>query len=75
MTYPGPAWLNINIWQWSRHNAETGIIWSAEMDRQVRRYMDGAVTPAQAARNCGSTTKRVEGRAEVLMIGAMGRIG
>lgn len=71
MTYDGPIWLNINIWQWSRHCAETGIIWSREMDHQVRRYMDGEIMLQTSALNCDSTAKRVEARAQVLMMEAM----
>ena len=70
-----PVWLNINIWQWSRHQAEYSPPATREMDRQVRRYMDGEIGAVQAARNCESTPKRVEARAEILMIAAMGRIG
>ncbi len=71
MTYDGPPWLNINIWQWSVYRAEHGIAWTAVMDHQVRRYMDGQIVVQTAAYNCGATQKRVEARAEVLMIAAI----
>ena len=73
--YPGPIWLNINIWQWSVHQAETGVVWTPAMDYEVRRFMDGKVVAQTAALLAGSTIKRVEMRAVALMTKARGRIG
>ena len=75
MCEEGPPWLNINDWQWSVHQAETGVVWTPAMDYEVRRYMDGQIIARSAALICGSTTKRVEMRAEALMIEARRRFG
>lgn len=61
-----PPWLHINIWQWSVHQAEWGIVWTEKMDREVRRYMEGEIGTPAAAKNCGQTRYRVEARAKVL---------
>lgn len=73
MTSDIPPWLNINVWQWSVHRVEQRISWTAVMDHQVRRYMRGEIVVSTAANNCGTTLKRVEGRAQALMIAALAR--
>jgi hypothetical protein len=70
-----PPYLNINDWQQSVHQADKGVVWTPRMDYEVRRFMDGKIVAQTAALLAGSTIKRVEGRAEVLLIEAMGRIG
>ena len=69
-----PIWLNINIFQWTRHQPEEGVKWSRAMDHQVRRYMNGEVVVQTAALCAGATQKQLEARAEILMITAMGRV-
>ena len=65
-----PAHLNINDWQNSVHQADTGVVWTPKMDYEVRRFMVGAVCSQTAGKRCGQSPYRVESRAQVLMIEA-----
>ena len=70
-----PPWLHINRWQQTAHHTDDVPDWTSAMDYEVRRYMDGKIVAQTAALLAGSTIKRVEGRARVLMMMARGRCG
>lgn len=73
MSYDGPEWLNINHMQ-SRHRSNA-LDWTEEMDRHVRRYMDGQIAASTAAHLTHTGEQAVKIRAAILMLRAMGRHG
>ena len=75
MAYNGPPWLNITESQWLMHPSDGGPRWTAKMDAEVMRFMDGTLPLKTAAKNCGVTRYRIEERAEAMMIASKGRVG